>query len=131
MTFLQNKFLFVCSHSPARKVSIIFKLDFNRSHYIKIQFNQLFLTVTLCNDRPFSPDTYTDAEIAADQQDLPQDPHTRTNDPEDYSEAPIPNTPARLAPLTPSEIKIGQTRHRVSTIAIKDSVSNSDKIIYT
>lgn len=77
--------------------------------------------------RTLSPDTYTDAEITARQADLPREPLTPIKAPENQTAPPTPNTPPLPAPLTPSELDIGQSQG--SIVENNDSNSISDKNI--
>lgn len=76
-----------------------------------------------------SPDLYTDAKSTAPKEDLPQDPRPPTNDLDNQTEPPKPNTSRPLSQLVPSEIDSGQIRHEANAVEIIETISISDKYI--
>lgn len=78
-----------------------------------------------------SPDIYTDNNTTAAQQELPQETHTPTNDPENQIAPPTSNDQHAQAHLTLSEIDIGQTKQQDSLLGVSDSISNSSVLNLT
>lgn len=75
---------------------------------------------------PSSPDTYKDAEILAGRENVPEEPHTPTNDPDRTSDTATAKNPPSPSPLARSLQDQSLPRNQSSTKDNSDSDSDKD-----